>query len=90
MQPRAGSEFNVPADLILLAMGFVDVVHEGLVEQLEVKLDKRGNIAVHRYMSSQPGVFAAGDAMVGASLVVHAINHGRQAALAIDKYLASS
>jgi glutamate synthase (NADPH/NADH) small chain len=87
MKEVAGSEFRVQADLVLLAMGFTHVIHEGLVEQLGVKLDKRGNISVHRYMTSQPGIFAAGDAMAGASLVVHAINHGRQAAAAVDKWL---
>ena len=87
MSDVPGSEFRVPADLILLAMGFVHVVHPGVVEQLGVKLDKRGNIAVNRYLSSVPGVFAAGDSMVGASLVVHAINHGRQAAAACDQWL---
>jgi len=87
MQEVPGSEFHVRADLILLAMGFLHVVHPGVVEQLGVKIDKRGNVFVHRYMTSVPGVFAAGDTMVGASLVVHAINHGRQAATACDAWL---
>ena len=71
-------------------MGFVHVQHNGLVGQLGLKLDKRGNIVIERYMTSQEGAFAAGDAMMGASLVVNAINHGRQAAAAIDKWLATS
>jgi len=87
MRELPGSEFSVPADLVLLAMGFAHVVHPGIVEQFGLKLDARGNIWQHRYMTSAEGVFAAGDAMVGASLVVHAINHGRQAAAAIDKWL---
>jgi len=87
MKPVAGTDFAVPADLVLLAMGFVHVVHEGLVEQLGVKLDRRGNVSVHRYQSSVPNIFAAGDTMMGASLVVHAINHGRLAAAAVDKFL---
>jgi glutamate synthase (NADPH/NADH) small chain len=89
MRQVPGSEFCQSVGLILLAMGFVHVVHEGLVEQFGLKLDPRGNLWTHRYATSQPGVFAAGDAMVGASLVVHAINHGRQAAAAIDRWLAT-
>ena len=89
MREVPGTEFSVPATLVLLAMGFLHVQHKGVVEQFGLKLDRRGNISVHRYMSSLPGVFAAGDSMVGASLVVHAINHGRQAAAQIDKWLAA-
>jgi NAD(P)H-dependent glutamate synthase small subunit len=85
-----GSEFTMRADLVLLAMGFVHVVHAGIVEQFGLKLDARGNVSVHRYMTSHSGVFAAGDTMMGASLVVHAINHGRLAAAAIDKWLGSA
>lgn len=87
MKPRAGTDFAVDAELVLLAMGFVHVVHQGLVEDLGVKLDGRGNIVVHDWATSQEGVFAAGDTVRGASLVVHAINHGRQAAAAIDRWL---
>lgn len=87
MRPVPGSEFCQPVGLVLLAMGFVHVVHEGVVEQFGLKLDRRGNIWTHRYATSQEGIFAAGDSMVGASLVVHAINHGRQAAAAIDAFL---
>jgi glutamate synthase (NADPH/NADH) small chain len=88
MRERPGSDFTMRADLVLLAMGFVHVVHKGLVEQFGLKLDQRGNVSVHRYLTSQPGVFAAGDTMMGASLVVHAINHGRLAADAMHKWLA--
>jgi glutamate synthase (NADPH/NADH) small chain len=87
-RPRPGSEFEMPADLVLLAMGFEHVVHHGLVEALEVELDGRGNIAVDDdHMTSRPGLFAAGDAPIGASLVVSAIRSGRRAAAAIDRWL---
>jgi glutamate synthase (NADPH/NADH) small chain len=87
-RPRPGSEFEMPADLVLLAMGFEHVVHHGLVEALEVELDGRGNIAVDAdHMTSRPGLFAAGDAPIGASLVVSAIRSGRRAAAAIDRWL---
>jgi glutamate synthase (NADPH/NADH) small chain len=89
MRELPGTEFTVPATLVLLAMGFLHAEHTGIVEQFGLKTDPRGNIHVHRYMSSLPGVFAAGDSMVGATLVVHAINHGRQAAAAVDKWLAA-
>ena len=68
-------------------MGFVHVVHEGLVREMNLKLDGRGNVAVNKWMTSQAGVFAAGDTVRGASLVVHAIYHGRQAATAVDNWL---
>ncbi len=87
MQPREGSDFSLKADLVLLAMGFLHVVHPGLVEQLDLKLDGRGNVAVDNGMTSQGGIFAAGDTVRGASLVVHAINQGRQAAAAVDAWL---
>lgn len=82
-----GTDFTLPADLILIAMGFVHVVHEELVEKLGIQLDGRGNVAVDKWMTSVPGIFAAGDTVRGASLVVHAINHGRLAAAAVDKWL---
>jgi glutamate synthase (NADPH/NADH) small chain len=84
MQEIAGTDFTMPADLVLIAMGFVHVAHAGLVADLSVKLDGRGNVAVDRWMSTVPGVFAAGDTVKGASLVVHAINHGRLCAAACD------
>jgi glutamate synthase (NADPH/NADH) small chain len=75
-------------DLVLLAMGFLGPVRGGLIEQLDVKLDQRGNVATSEsYMSSVPGVFAAGDIRRGQSLVVWAIAEGRKAAKAIDQYL---
>ncbi len=88
MREVPGSEYLLPAGLVLIAMGFVHVVHGGLVADLGVRLDGRGNVVVDRWMSSVPGVFAAGDTVKGASLVVHAINQGRLCAAACDKWLA--
>ncbi len=82
-----GTDFSLRADLVLLAMGFVHVVHEGLVENLGLKLDGSGNIVAAQYQTSEPWVFAAGDAASGASLVVRAIDSGRSAAAAIDRWL---
>jgi NADPH-dependent glutamate synthase beta subunit-like oxidoreductase len=83
----AGSEFSLDVDLVLLAMGFVHVSHNKLLEDLNVAFDDRGNVKVDKYATSAKGVFAAGDAGTGASLVVRAIFHGRQAAVAINEYL---
>ena len=86
--PIPGSEFSLDADLVLLAMGFTGPVKNGLIEQLGVNLDARGNVATDaNYMSSSPGVFAAGDLRRGQSLVVWAIAEGRKAAEGIDSYL---
>jgi glutamate synthase (NADPH/NADH) small chain len=83
-----GSEVTISADLVLLAMGFTGPVRSGMIEQLGVALDGRGNVATGaNYMSSVPGVFAAGDDRRGQSLVVWAIAEGRQAAAGIDQYL---
>ena len=88
--PIPGSDFTLDADLVLLAMGFTGPVKSGLVEQLGLNLDKRGNIATgDDYMCSTSGVFAAGDARRGQSLVVWAIAEGRQAAEKIDAFLAN-
>ena len=87
-EPLAGSEFYLECDLVLLAMGFVGPVRSGLLAQLGVKLDQRGNVATdENYMSSVPGVFAAGDMRRGQSLVVWAIQEGRNAACGVDAYL---
>ena len=83
-----GSEFEIPADLVLLAMGFLHTQHEGLIEQLAVGLDGRGNVDAADFATSVPGVFTAGDARRGQSLVVWAISEGRKAARAADAYLA--
>ena len=83
-----GSEFELAADLVLLSMGYVHVEHGPLVRDLSLALDAQGNLQVDASrMTSTPGVFAAGDAMLGASLVVRAIDEGRQAAEGIDRYL---
>ncbi len=87
-EPVAGSEFEIPADLVLLAMGFVHPEHPGIVENLGLKLDRRGNIQVDgNFATNQKGVFAAGDCQRGQSLVVWAIAEGRKAARAADVYL---
>ena len=92
MTDVAGSEFELKADLVLLAMGFASPVHEGLLEQLGVGFDRRGNVAANEadYGTSIPGVFAAGDMRRGQSLVVWAIREGRQCARAVDEYLMGS
>ncbi len=89
MQEMAGSEFTIPADLILLAMGFVGPKKAGLLEQAGVKLSPRGNVEAdtESYVTSEPGVFACGDMRRGQSLVVWAIREGRQAARAVDEAL---
>jgi len=84
------TEFELDADLVLLAMGFTGPIKQGLLADLGVKLDARGNVAVdENYMSSVEGVFAAGDMKRGASLIVWAIREGRDAAKGIDQYLRS-
>jgi glutamate synthase (NADPH/NADH) small chain len=90
MDEIPNSEFEIPADLVLLAMGFVHPVTEGLVQGLGVELDSRGNVAAdtRRFVTSEPGVFAAGDCRRGQSLVVWALWEGREAARAVDRYLA--
>ncbi len=89
MQPIEGSEFEIKADLVLLAMGFVHPVHEGMLKELGVQLDQRGNVAADTatYKSSLDNVFAAGDMRRGQSLVVWAIREGRQAAREVDLFL---
>jgi len=86
MQEIAGSEFTIKADLILLAMGFVGPRKMGLIDQSEVELDARGNVAanVSSYATSKSGIFACGDMRRGLSLVVWAIREGRQCARAVD------
>ncbi len=89
MKPIPGSEFDLKADLVLLAMGFVSPIHEGMLASLGVKLDARGNVLadVKSYQASVDRVFACGDMRRGQSLVVWAIREGRQAAHAVDKSL---
>jgi glutamate synthase (NADPH/NADH) small chain len=89
MQPIAGTEFELKADLVLLAMGFLGPVQEGMLASLGVKLDGRGNVEANvvNYKSSIPKIFSAGDMRRGQSLVVWAIREGRQAARAVDEFL---
>jgi glutamate synthase (NADPH/NADH) small chain len=90
-EPRPGTELVMDVDLVLLALGFLGPVKNGMLDQLGVNLDQRGNIATGAdYMSSVPGVFAAGDMRRGQSLVVWAIAEGRKAAASVDKYLMGS
>ena len=91
-QPVPGSEFEIEADLVLLAMGFVHPLHEGMLKALDVALDQRGNVSADTdaYVTSVPKVFAAGDMRRGQSLVVWAIREGRQCAHAVDKFLMGS
>jgi glutamate synthase (NADPH/NADH) small chain len=86
--PIPGTELTIDADLVLLAMGFLGPVKNGMIDALGVKIDQRGNVSADEtYMSSVPGVFAAGDTRRGQSLVVWAIAEGRKAARAMDAYL---
>jgi glutamate synthase (NADPH/NADH) small chain len=87
LRPVPGSEFTLPADLVLIAIGFSHPEHPGAVEQLGVKLDARGNLKAPVYETSEPGVFACGDARVGQSLVVTAIAEGRKCARMVDRFL---
>ena len=89
MREVPGSEFEMKADLVLLAMGFLGPVHGGLLAGLDVAKDPRGNVAAdtESYRTSIPKVFAAGDMRRGQSLVVWAIREGRQAARAVDEFL---
>jgi glutamate synthase (NADPH) small chain len=90
MMEVPNSEFEIEADLVLLALGFVHPEHKGMLEQLGVKLDARGNVETNgRYMTTVPGIFTAGDMRRGQSLVVWAISEGRQAAQSVDEYLAA-
>ncbi|HEX8753030.1 MAG TPA: glutamate synthase large subunit [Solirubrobacterales bacterium] len=86
-EPVAGTEFSLPADLVLVAIGFSHPEHAGLVEQLGVELDSRGNVKAAAYATSRDGVFAAGDARRGQSLIVWAIAEGRRCARAVDRWL---
>jgi glutamate synthase (NADPH) small chain len=92
MKEIPGTEFDLKADLVLLAMGFVHPVHDGMLKNLGVKLDQRGNVEANLkdYRTSLDKVFAAGDARRGQSLVVWAIREGRQAARAVDEFLMGS
>ena len=87
-KPVAGSEFELKADLVLLAMGFLGAEQDGMLAQLGVKMTDRGNVARDaRWMTNVPGVFAAGDMQRGQSLIVWAIAEGRSCARGVDQYL---
>ncbi|MXZ91088.1 MAG: glutamate synthase subunit beta [Chloroflexi bacterium] len=91
MSEVSGSEFTVDADLVLLAMGFVHPEHDGMLAQLDVELDGRGNVKVdENKMTSVPGIFAGGDMVRGQSLVVWAIAEGRDVAQGVDRYLSGA
>jgi len=89
MNEIPGSEFTLKADLVLLAMGFIHPVHEGMLQDLGVSLDERGNVKANTldYHTSMDKIFTAGDMRRGQSLVVWAIREGRQCARAVDEYL---
>jgi len=91
-KPIPGTEFELKADLVLLAMGFVHPIHAGMLEALGVELDPRGNVKAdtRSYKTSLAKVFTAGDMRRGQSLVVWAIREGRQAAASVDAFLMGS
>jgi glutamate synthase (NADPH/NADH) small chain len=90
MHEVPGSEFELETELVLLAMGFLHPEHKGMLEQLGVELDGRGNVKVDgNKMTSVPKVFAGGDMVRGQSLVVWAIAEGRDVARGVDQYLMS-
>ena len=89
IRSRRSSEFTTDVDLVLLAMGFLGPVRNGMIEQLGLALDNRGNVATTDFQTSVEGIFAAGDMRRGQSLVVWAIAEGRSAAAAVNKFLAS-
>jgi glutamate synthase (NADPH/NADH) small chain len=85
-----GSERILECELALLAMGFLHPQHNGLLDQLGVEYDERGNVKCSRYQTSVDGIFSAGDMRRGQSLVVWAISEGREAARAVDEFLMGS
>ena len=87
-EPVPGSEFELKADLVLLAMGFLGPERNGMLEQLGVRMTDRGNVwRDATWMTSVPGVFTAGDMQRGQSLIVWAIAEGRSAARGVDAFL---
>ena len=87
LEPVEGSEYTLPAQLVLVAVGFTGPEREGLIDGLGVELDDRGNVHAPAYASSENGIFAAGDARVGQSLIVTAIAEGRRCARIVDRFL---
>ena len=87
-KPVAGSEFTLPVDLVLLAMGFLGPERKGPIDELGLKLTERGNVARDaNWMTSAPGVFTCGDMQRGQSLIVWAIAEGRSCARGVDTFL---
>lgn len=86
-QEVAGTERIIPCELALLAVGFIGAEKEGMIDELKIELDERGNIKTKNYMTTREGIFAAGDIRRGQSLVVWAISEGREAARAVDIWL---
>ena len=88
MSEVPGRDFSIRVDLVLVAMGFLHVAHKGLVERFELDVDNRGNLKTDAdHQTSRPGIFAAGDASAGASLIVRAIQSGRDTASTMDQWL---
>jgi glutamate synthase (NADPH/NADH) small chain len=88
MEEVPGTEFDLDANLVLLAIGFVHPEHDGLINNMGLELDERGNVKTdENYMTNKEGIFAAGDMRKGQSLIVWAINEGREAAEAVDNFL---
>ena len=88
MQEIAGSDFEIEADLVILALGFLHPEKKGLIQELDLELDQRGNVKTdERFMTSKKNIFACGDMRRGQSLIVWAIAEGRRAAHEIDKHL---
>jgi glutamate synthase (NADPH) small chain len=83
----SGYEFTVPADLVLVAIGFSHPEHEGLVTDLDLELDQRVNIKAGAFATSTRGIFTAGDSRIGQSLIVNAIADGRRCAQIVERYL---
>jgi glutamate synthase (NADPH/NADH) small chain len=86
-QEVPGTERTLPCELALLAVGFIGAEKGGMIDELKIELDERGNIKTQNYMTSREGTFAAGDIRRGQSLVVWAISEGREAARAVDMWL---
>ena len=88
MKEVPDTDFQMDVDLVLLAMGFVHVVREGLVDEFALECDHAGNLLVDEdYQTSEPGVFATGDSVSGASLIVRVIAAGRATAASVNRYL---
>jgi glutamate synthase (NADPH) small chain len=87
VEPVPGSEFELPADLVLIAIGFLHPSHDDVVAGLGLEVDRRGNVGAKLFETSRPGVFAAGDARIGQSLIVSAIAEGRRCARIVDRHL---